>query len=52
MDEQNQIAVLTPDQEKLDREKKSLNRRFGLILVLSILLFIALLVEIILLIVH
>ena len=42
---------LTPDQEKLDREKKSLNRRFGLVLILSILLALALITEIVLLII-
>ena len=46
---QNQLATLTPDQKKLDMEKKSLNRRFGLILGLSILLGICLVVEIVLL---
>ena len=52
MEEQNQLAPLTPDQEKLDKEKKSLNRRFGLVLVLSIILGLVLITEIILLIIR
>ena len=48
-EQQNQIANLTAEEAALDRKKKSLNRIFGALLIIGILLFALLVYEVVML---